>query len=47
VADAELATGDGVDDAAVGGSVVGEDLFDLDAVAVVVGGGAAEEAGGG
>jgi hypothetical protein len=36
VADAELSAGDGVDDAAVGRAVVGEDPLDRDAVAAVV-----------
>jgi hypothetical protein len=45
VTDAELAAGDGVDEAAVWRAVVGEDALDGDAVAAVVGGGSAEEAG--
>jgi hypothetical protein len=45
VFDAELAAGDGVDDAAVAGSVVCEDPFDGDAVAGEEGDGAAEEGG--
>src|SRR5215213_5871675 len=44
VADRELAAGDGVHERAVGGAVVGQDRFDLDAVATVEGNGAAEEA---
>jgi hypothetical protein len=47
VADAELSAGDGVEDAAVAGAVIGEDALDGYAVAAVEGGGAAEEAGSG
>src|SRR5689334_12537765 len=47
VVDAELAAGDGVDRAAVGGAVVGQDPFDRDPVLLVVGAGAAQEGGGG
>jgi hypothetical protein len=46
VADAESVAGDGVHDAAVGGAVVGQDAFDGDAVASVVGDCSAQERGG-
>jgi hypothetical protein len=44
VAEAKLAAAKRVDRRAVGGAVVGEDAFDVDAVAAVVGDGALEEA---